>query len=104
MLDEEHDEDEWEYYDDNPMMWVSSTTPTKELGNTLFRAIIEEQTLPVLRAVGAGAVGQACKGIAVASGLVAVRGRSLATSIGFDTIKGETGDPISAQTFYLFLR
>jgi hypothetical protein len=36
--------------------------------------------------------------------LVAVRGRSLATSIGFDTIKGETGDPISAQTFYLFLR
>jgi stage V sporulation protein S len=90
--------------EDAPMVWVSSTTPTKELGNTLFRAIIEESTMPVLRAVGAGAVGQACKGIAVASGLVAVRGRSLATSIGFDTIKGDSGEDISAQTFYLFLR
>ncbi len=90
--------------EDAPMVWVSSTTPTKELGNTLFRAIIEDNEMPVLRAVGAGAVGQACKGIAVASGLVAVRGRSLATSIGFDTIKGESGEDISAQTFYLFLR
>jgi stage V sporulation protein S len=90
--------------DDAPMVWVSSTTPTKELGQTLYRAIIEESTMPVLRAVGAGAVGQACKGIAVASGLVATRGRSLATTIGFDTIKGDTGDDISAQTFYLFLR
>ena len=90
--------------EDAPMVWVSSTTPTKELGNTLYRAIIEEGSLPVLRAVGAGAVGQACKGIAVASGLIATRGRGLATTIGFDTIKGESGEDISAQTFYLFLR
>ena len=32
------DEIPWEYYDDEVLIWVSSTTPTQELGQTLFRA------------------------------------------------------------------
>lgn len=89
---------------DELLVRVSSTTGTKDLGNSIFKCIFEDQQMPVIRAVGAGAVGQACKGIAHASSLVASRGRSLATTIGFDTIQGDSGDDISAQTFYLFLR
>ena len=89
--------------EDESLVWVSSTTGTKDLGQTIYRAI-EDGEMPILRAIGAGAVAQACKGIAVASSLIAVRGRSLATSIGFDTIRGDNGKDISAQTFYLFLR
>jgi stage V sporulation protein SpoVS len=89
--------------EDEALVWVSNTTGTKDLGQTIYNSI-EEGEMPVLRAIGAGAVCQACKGIAVASSLVAVRGRSLATSIGFDTIRGDNGKDITAQTFYLFLR
>ena len=60
--------------------------------------------MPIVRAIGAGAICQAVKGIAIARGLVATRGRDLATTIGFDTIMGDSGNEISAQTFHLFLR
>jgi len=83
---------------------VSATTPPQAVANSIFKAICEQQMLPVVRAIGAGAVAQTCKGIAIARGLVATRGRDLATTIGFDTIKGDSGHDISAQTFHLFLR
>ena len=60
--------------------------------------------MPVIRAIGAGAVAQACKGIAIARGYVAVRGLDLATTIGFETVPGDSGQDISAQVFRLFLR
>lgn len=83
---------------------VSATTPPQAVANSIFKAIFEQHTMPSVRAIGAGAVGQTCKGIAIARGLVATRGRDLATTIGFDTIKGDSGNDISAQTFHLFLR
>lgn len=89
---------------DELLVRVGATTPTHDLANSLYKCIFDDNQMPVVRAIGAGAVGQACKGIAVASTLVASRGRTLATTIGFDTVRGETGDEISAQTFYLFLR
>lgn len=86
------------------MIRVSATTPPQAVANSIYKAIFDLQQMPMIRAIGAGAVCQTCKGIAIARGLVATRGRDLAVAIGFDTIKGHDGGEISAQTFHLFLR
>jgi stage V sporulation protein S len=86
------------------LMKVGNTTPPQAVAQSIYKAIFEQNQMPVLRAIGAGAVAQACKGIAIARSLVAQRGRDLATTIGFDTIKGDSGGDITAQTFHLFLR
>ena len=85
-------------------MRVSNTSPPQAVGQSIYKSIFDQQQMPVIRAVGAGAVCQACKGIAIARSLVAQRGRDLATTIGFDTIQGDQGGNITAQTFHLFLR
>lgn len=85
------------------LLRVSPTTPPQAIAQSINRAISEGGP-PVVRAIGAGAVAQACKGIAIARGIVATRGRDLATTIGFDTVTGDSGQEISAQTFHLFLR
>jgi stage V sporulation protein S len=90
--------------DDENLMRVSATTPPQAVASSINKAIFNEHYMPVVRAVGAGAVAQAVKGIAIARGLVATRGRDLATTVGFDTIMGDEGREISAQTFHLFLR
>lgn len=86
------------------LMRVSATTPPQAVASSINRAIFEQNQMPIVRAIGAGAICQAVKGIAIARGLVATRGRDLATTIGFDTITGDSGNEISAQTFHLFLR
>jgi stage V sporulation protein S len=86
------------------LMRVSATTPPQAVAASINRAIFDQNQMPVVRAIGAGAICQACKGIAIARGLVATRGRDLATTIGFDTIQGDSGQDISAQVFHLFLR
>lgn len=86
------------------LMRVSATTPPQAVASSINKAIFETVPPLVLRAVGAGAVAQACKGIAIARGYVATRGRDLFTTIGFETIKGDSGQDISAMTFNLFLR
>ena len=86
------------------VMRVSGSTPSQAIANSIRMLLFEEGRLPVIRAVGAGAVAQVCKGIAIARGIVAVRGVDLAVSIGFDNIPGDDGKEISAQTFHLFLR
>ena len=86
------------------LMRVSATSPPQAVASSIQKAIFDQNQMPVVRAIGAGAVAQACKGIAIARGLVATRGHDLATTIGFDTVKGESGTDISAQTFRLFLR
>ena len=85
------------------LVFVSATSPPQGIANTIFRALFDQGMLLTLRAVGAGAVCQACKGIAIARGQVAVRGLDLGTSIGFDHVEIQ-GKDRSAQTFTLFLR
>lgn len=86
------------------LMRVSASSPVQAVASSIMKAIFESGHFPVIRAIGAGAVAQACKAIAVARGLVATRGMDLAVNIGFDTITGDQGEDISAQTFYLFAR
>jgi stage V sporulation protein S len=90
--------------DDSKLMRVKASSPPQAVANSIRNVIIEQQQCPVIRAIGAGAVAQACKGIAIARGLVATSGRDLAANIGFDTVTGDDGGEISAQTFHLFLR
>jgi stage V sporulation protein S len=85
------------------LMRVSASSSPQAVAGSIRAVIFEENQMPVIRAIGAGAVAQACKGIAIARGYVATRGVDLATTIGFETIPGD-GRDISAQTFHLFLR
>jgi stage V sporulation protein S len=86
------------------IMRVSNTTPPQAIASAIKKAITEDPDVSIIiRAIGAGAVAQACKGIAIARGLVAVSGRDLFCAIGFDTIRGNSGDEISAQTFHLIV-
>lgn len=86
------------------LMRVSASSPPQAVAGSIRALVCDENTMPVIRAIGAGAVAQACKGIAIARGYVATRGLDLGTTIGFDTVLGDDGNDISAQTFHLFIR
>lgn len=86
------------------LMRVGASSPVQAVASSIMKCIFESGHFPVIRAIGAGAVAQACKAIAVARGLVATKGMDLSCNIGFDTIQGDQGEEISAQIFYLFAR
>jgi stage V sporulation protein S len=77
---------------------VSGSSNPQSVGSILARAINAGQ-LPKMRAIGASAVNQAAKAAAISRGFVAPRGIDLTFIIGFDDIKGENGDTISAISF-----
>jgi stage V sporulation protein S len=77
---------------------VSGTSNPQSVGSIVARAVIAGQE-PKMRAIGASAVNQAAKACAIARGFVAPRGVDLTFVIGFDDIKGENGETISAITF-----
>ena len=83
---------------------VRTNSPVQQVAHSIRIAIFDEHKMPIIRAVGAGAVAQACKGIAVARGLVATQGLDLGCNIGFANVLGEDGEEITAQTFHLFVR
>lgn len=86
------------------VMRVSATSQPQAVASSINHAIFGDQVFPVIRAIGAGAVAQACKAIAIARGQVAIRGQDLGCAIGFDNVTADDGSEISAQTFRLFLR
>jgi stage V sporulation protein S len=83
---------------------VRTNSPVQQVANSIRIAIFEEHKMPIIRAVGAGAVNQACKGIAVARGLVATQGLDLGCNIGFTNVMNDQNEEITAQTFHLFVR
>lgn len=64
---------------------VAARTPTQELASAISHAIYDGRPVR-LRAIGAGAVNQAVKGLVVAQSYVAQRGTVIATRPGFVTI------------------
>lgn len=81
---------------------VASRTPTPELASAISHAVYDGKKL-VLRAIGAGAVNQAVKGLAVAQGYVAQRGLSLVNRPGFISVKLEgEEEERTAIVFYVF--
>jgi stage V sporulation protein S len=90
--------------DDDCLVKVGSATPPQAVASSIVKLLLDRATYPVVRAVGAGAVNQACKGIAIARSQIALKGIDLGCGIGFDSIRGDQGQEISAQVFHLYKR
>lgn len=65
---------------------VSAGTPAASLAAAISHAVYDGKKV-VLRAIGAGAVNQAVKGVAIAQSFVGQRGVSLHLRPGFVTVK-----------------
>ena len=82
---------------DEPFLRVSASSNPQSVASAIAHAIYDKRQVP-LRAVGAGAVNQAVKAIAIARGYVAPRGLDLTCKPGFMTIESRDGE-ISAIVF-----
>lgn len=89
---------------DDSTIRVRPNSPVQQVAQSIRIAIFEEHRMPVIRAVGAGGVNQACKAIAIARGHVATQGFDLGVNIGFANVTGEDGAEITALAFHLFVR
>ncbi|NHM28093.1 stage V sporulation protein S [Desulfofundulus sp. TPOSR] len=85
------------------LLKVSSKTDTRKLGKALYRALKENGGEAVLQAVGAGAVNQAVKGVAVARGLAAPEGADLKAVPGLTRIEMD-GTEKTAVQLHVFWR
>ena len=90
--------------DPDEVMRVGAGSPPQAVASSIQRYIVDEMHMPTIRAIGAGAVAQTCKGIAIARGYLAVKGVDLGCNIGFTNVLNDEGEEISAQTFHLFFR
>lgn len=78
---------------------VAASSDARKVGSSVAHHIAENKSI-ILRTVGAGAVNQAQKAVAIASGWTAPRGVRLATIPGFADIPDRSGTgTISAMTF-----
>lgn len=78
---------------------VSASSSPKQLAAAIAHAVYETRKVK-LRAVGAGAVNQAMKSIAIARGYAAPRGLDLVCKPGFESIESHDGK-ISALVVYV---
>ena len=80
---------------------VGGGSDPRAVGSSIAHSLAEGKNVQ-LRAVGAAAVNQSAKAIAIASGWTAPRGYGLAAVIGFADVPGrEEGTTISAITMRL---
>ena len=82
---------------DEPFLRVSASSNPQSVASAIAHAIYDKREVK-LRAVGAGAVNQAVKALAIARGYVAPRGLDLTCKPGFTTIESRDGE-ISAIVF-----
>lgn len=81
---------------------VSAGSNPQSVASAIAHAIYEKHSVDI-RAVGAGAVNQAVKAIAIARGYTAPRGLDLVCIPGFASIKSHDGD-ISAIVFQVIAK
>jgi stage V sporulation protein S len=89
---------------DEGIIKVRPNSPVQQIANSIRIAIFEERKMPIIRAVGAGAVNQACKGIAIARGYVATQGYDLGMNVGFINLMNDEDEEITALSFHLYMR
>ena len=87
---------------DEPFLRVSASSNPQSVASAIAHAIYEKHEVK-LRAVGAGAVNQAVKAIAISRGYVAPRGLDLTCKPGLTTIESRDGE-ISAIVFAITAR
>jgi len=84
---------------EEPFLRVGAGSNPQSVASAIAHAIYDKKEVD-MRAVGAGAVNQAVKAIAIARGYVAPRGMDLTCVPGFATIKSRDGE-ISAIVFHV---
>lgn len=87
-----------DHTNDEDCLRVAGTTNVQGLATSIAQSIYEGNP-PVLRAIGAGAINQAQKALAVARGIVASCGYDLYVKPGFSTFVTESGEDRTAMTF-----
>lgn len=85
---------------DPPLLKVSPSSNVKDVAASIARLIPEGGGNIKIRAIGAGAVNQSVKAIAIASGMLMVRGLDLVCRPSFSTVDSVDGK-ISAIVFAL---
>ena len=89
--------------DSYELIKVGGKTNPKSVGSTIARALMAGFH-PEVRALGAGAVNQAVKGLIHARSFVAASGADLTVRFGFTDVpnnrSGDTGETVSAIAFY----
>lgn len=86
---------------DETLLKVKSSSNAPNLASAIANNVYDGNNV-VLRAIGAGAVNQAMKAIAIAQSYVGPRGKVLACRPGFTTVTMEDGD-ISAMTLRILV-
>lgn len=69
----------------NKVIFVGRSTPVPQLASSIVLSLKECDSAEI-RSIGASAVSQSVKALAVARGILASQGRDLYFKIGFDTI------------------
>lgn len=86
------------------LLRVSATSPVAQVASAIAHAVYDRGNVK-MRAIGAGAVNQAIKAVAVARGFAAPKGYDLVMVPSFQTIPGrDGGEDISAIVFEVFNR
>ena len=76
--------------EENDVLRVSGGTSAHDLAAAISHAVYDNKR-PVLRAIGAGAVNQAVKGVAIAQSFVGSRGLVLSVRPGFQEVEMRDG-------------
>lgn len=79
-------------------MRVSASSNPQSLASAISYAIYDNRPV-TLRAIGAGAIAQGMKAVAIARGFTAPRGFDIAVVPGWANVTGGQGDELSAMTF-----
>lgn len=81
---------------------VAGSSNPQQLASAIAHAVYAGHS-PKLRAIGASAVNQTVKALAIASGYVAPTGRVLSFRPGFENVQGHTDGTISSITFQVIV-
>jgi stage V sporulation protein S len=86
--------------DDSIVLKVGAGSDPRAVGSAVAHSLAEGKNV-LLRAVGAGAVNQAVKAVAVATQWTSPRGYGLLMRAGFTDVPGREGGTISAVTLQI---
>jgi len=90
-----------EQINEDDVLRVAANSNAQAVASAIAHSIYEKRTCKI-RAVGAGAVNQANKAMAIARSYTAPRGLDIACIPGFTTIKSHDGE-ISAMVYKVFV-
>lgn len=85
-----------------PEIWVRPDHNPKNIGQMLVNSIKEDRRI-ILRAIGAGAVNQAVKGVIEARVVLGRSGEDLFIRPGFTTVEGTNGEDVTAVVLHCSL-